>query len=343
MKRHNKIILIIVIIISTLCILGLYKYNLSYKDVINNNKQTNEDWYNLYKITAEEQSEIKNSINDKTEAQIDKRMEKIKNSERINIVAMGVGIQPLADTIMVISCNPNDKTFDIISIPRDTYYYVEGHESGDHRKINAAYARDREEGILKGVSDILGIPIHNYLKIRYKGVEELVDMIGGVSVNVPFHMKYEDITDIPPLYIDIEEGYQVLDGENAVKYLRYRHGNEKDEKGNYIEGYHNQDLGRTKAQQKFIISAVKQSLNFNLPNIIKKGFEVVKTNMDLEEVLVYVSQFGKIDTEKIDTYNLPGNSKYLKVNGISYSYYVYNEEKVNELIDKIYNIELENE
>lgn len=67
----------------------------------------------------------------------------------------------------------------------------------------------------------------------------------GVEVDVPFHMEYTDIYDDPPLYIDIPQGRQLLDGEEALKFLRYR------------KGYDNQDLGRIEAQQQFIRSAAK--------------------------------------------------------------------------------------
>ena len=108
-----------------------------------------------------------------------------------------------------------------------------------------------------------------------KGVENIIDSIGGVEVMVPFNMKYEDPTANPPLNIDIKEGKQVLDGEKSLEFLRYRKGN------NNKEGYIDGDLGRIKAQQQFLKSFVDKALSYRLPVVIKKGFDYVKTDIKL--------------------------------------------------------------
>ena len=93
---------------------------------------------------------------------------------------------------------------------------------------------------------LLGMPIHYYAMVDYDGVSTIVDSMGGIPMDIPFRMRYNDPYDKPPLHIDIPEGQQILDGEHAVQFLRYRHG--------YPEG----DIGRVKAQQAFMKAAFKQ-------------------------------------------------------------------------------------
>lgn len=107
------------------------------------------------------------------------------------------------------------------------------------KKINAAYGAEGIIGTANSVSDVLyGIPINYYAVVDYDSVKTIVDGIGGVPVNVEKAMKYDDPMDKPPLHINIPAGEQVLDGEHAIQYLRYRKG--------YREG----DIGRVKAQQE---------------------------------------------------------------------------------------------
>ncbi len=83
----------------------------------------------------------------------------------------------------------------------------------------------------------------------YRIVKEYVNLIGGVEVYVPMDMKYSDPVADPPLYIDLKQGRQVLDGgDKALQFLRFR------------KGYADQDLGRIKAQQQFVAAAIEKKL-----------------------------------------------------------------------------------
>jgi len=107
----------------------------------------------------------------------------------------------------------------------------------------------------------MGIPINYYVVIDYKNVAKIVDSMGGVPMDIPFHMKYSDPYDKPPLYINIQKGQQVLDGNQAVQFLRFRQG------GPGYSGYPEGDISRIKAQQMFMINAFKQCISFDLPKI----------------------------------------------------------------------------
>ena len=112
---------------------------------------------------------------------------------------------------------------------------------------------------VKAVKDLLGIDLEYYVKVDlYNIVKEMVDIIGGVDIYVPMDMKYSDPVADPPLYIDLKKGYQTLDGDKALQFLRFR------------KGYADQDLGRIRAQQEFMKAAIEKALRpANIVNILK--------------------------------------------------------------------------
>jgi LCP family protein required for cell wall assembly len=254
--------------------------------------------------------------------------EAFQDKSRVNVLLMGLN-QNLADTIMVVSFDYEAKHVDLISIPRDTYYYREAYRnSPGFLKINAIYQNTKEPlETAMAVSEILlGMPLHFYAIVDYEGVEEIVDTMGGVPMNIPFHMKYTDITDKPPLYIDIPPGQQVLDGEHAVQFLRYRKG--------YREG----DIGRVKAQQEFMKSAFKQMLSFDLPKITKVILTNVESDIDLGTAMKIVTKGLGVKGDDIATYLMPNTLQ------DEAPFYVYPDSKgIAEVITAIYSIEAEPE
>ncbi len=218
--------------------------------------------------------------------------EAFKDKKRVNILLLGVN-GGLTDTIMLASFDTDAKHVDLISIPRDTYYHRDGYNGEGENKLNAAYRGD-PVNTAKAVSEILlGMPINYYAVIDYKGVKNIVDSMGGVPMDIPFHMQYSDPYDKPPLVIDIPKGQQVLDGDHAVQFLRYRHG--------YIEG----DIGRVKAQQEFMKSAFRQCLSFNLPKIAKTVFNNVESDITIGAATSLATKAMGISSGDITTYMLP--------------------------------------
>ncbi|EOD00337.1 LCP family protein [Caldisalinibacter kiritimatiensis] len=253
----------------------------------------------------------------------------IKESKRLNVLLLGLE-GPRTDTIIFASFDPVTKKVDMISIPRDTYWHREGFDEADKRKINAVYGDWGVNGTKRAIESLLGgVPIHHYVKVTYKGVEEIVDSLGGVEVNVPFHMKYEDPTDDPPLVIDIPKGHQLLNGEQAVKFLRFRKSN--DGKTGYRDG----DLGRIRAQQQFIKSAIRKSLSYRLPIVARTVYKYVKTDVGITDVMKYVNDVIGIKLDNVSMTTLPGRPIYK----FGLSYYSYDKDKVRELIMDIYNAE----
>ena len=249
--------------------------------------------------------------------------EAFQDKQRVNVLLLGIN-ENLTDTIMVASFDMKAKHVDVISVPRDTYYERPGYTKPAEKKINAAY-KGSAVNTAKAVSDVLlGMPLHYYAVIKYDGVKNVVDAIGGVPMNVPFNMKYSDPTADPPLYINIPKGEQVLDGEHAMQFLRYRSG--------YVEG----DLGRVKAQQEFVKSAFKQTLKSNLLNTAEVVFDNVESDITLEMATKIAAKAIGLSGEDIQTYVIPN---WPDPNA---PYYVYPKtEEIGKLLEQIYSIEPE--
>jgi LCP family protein required for cell wall assembly len=248
----------------------------------------------------------------------------LKNSKRVNILIFGNTINKsetkgLTDTIMLGSLDPDTKKFDIISVPRDTYYERSGY-SGAFLKINSVMESDGVKAACESVHNVLqGIPINYYAVINYDGVAKIVDAIGGVPVDVPFNMHYTDKKQ--GLYINLKKGEQRLDGEHAIQFLRYRHG--------YREG----DIGRVAAQQKFVKAAVKEALGLNLPKVAKTVIENVDSDVDIRALLFLASKATDIDSGDINSHMLPGDAGYIN----KLSFWIPSEsDKIVEAVREIY-------
>jgi LCP family protein required for cell wall assembly len=286
----------------------------------------------LYSEKNVEATDIFNMITGKAEENPnDTPLEKaISKKGRVNILLLGLEHER-TDTIMVASYDTKTKEVDVISIPRDTYCERDGFVNNANNKINTVYTVKGIEGLEEMLKKLTGITIDKYITIDYDGVRAAVDAVDGVEVDVPFYMKYSDPYSDPPLYIDIPEGTQIIYGDTAMEFLRFRKTNYKGYSG-YAEG----DLGRIEAQQDFVKAAIKKALSFKLPKVISEVYPYVGTDLSLaESTSLGVSSIG-MSTDNVNFHVLPGSTE--TRNGLSF--YMPNSDEVLNLIYEIYDIEL---
>lgn len=289
-------------------------------------------YYSPEKTAEEDQN--KENADEETDKEFETPLEKaMYESSRINVLLVGLE-GPRSDTIMVASFDRKTKEANLISIPRDTYYYREGYyKYSDVQKINAVYGME-EDGInalVKAVEELTGIPIDNYATIEYDGVRAAVDAIGGVEIDVPFHMRYTDSYDDPPLDINIPAGKQLIKGDRAMELLRFR-------KTNYpgYSGYPNGDLGRVELQQEFIRSAVKKALSLKLPSVISAVYPHIKTDLTTTDLLGLGKDVIGFSSENFETMTLPGTDKMMG----GFSFYIADGEKITKLVYDLYDLKL---
>lgn len=241
---------------------------------------------------------------------------------RINILVMGVDYLKLGtdkgqrgtrtDTIMIFSYNPKNNRSFLLSIPRDSRVPIEGYGLD---KINHAHSYGGTDLAIKTISRFLDIPIHHYVKVDYNAVIELVDAVGGLEIDVPQDMHYA------ALKIHFKKGLQTLNGEEAVKYLRFR------------SGYVIPDIGRIGAQQEFVKlmmeKIVSPSLAVNVPTYIDILSRNVETDMSKKQMLdLSRSLLLNFDPSAIEKAHIPGGGQRIK--GVDY--WIVNEEGKNQLL-----------
>ncbi|MGB9680166.1 MAG: LCP family protein [Thermoanaerobacteraceae bacterium] len=242
-----------------------------------------------------------------------------------NILFIGSDDNNLSDTLFVATYDSKTKQINMLSIPRDTYYPRPGFNGPKDKKINAAFSEQKIEGSIKAVEGLLGINIDNYVILSYKGFEKIIDIIGGVEVDIPFNMQYDDNSSNPPLHINLKKGKQLLDGEKALEFVRYRHG--------YAEG----DLGRINAQQEFLRSFIQKvtepSIITKLPSLALTISNNLKTDLSASDITKYVYTFIKDKPITLNAHTLPGEGRYQG----EYSYFFVDTPKASELVDQLFN------
>lgn len=198
-----------------------------------------------------------------------------------------------SDTMLLVRIDPTTNSVSVLSIPRDTQVAIPG--EGIH-KINHANTVGGAELAAQVVRENLDdIPIDRYVRVSTSAFRELVDLLGGVRVFVPERMEYVDNTQ--KLYINLEQGWQVLNGEQAEQFARFR----KDSYG---------DVGRVQRQQQ-VIRALRDRLSdptviAKLPAAIELLQNYIDTNLSLDEMLA-LANFGlNLNQENFRMVMLPG-------------------------------------
>ena len=133
-----------------------------------------------------------------------------------------------------------------VSIPRDSGVWYQGKA----HKVNAASKQGAEE-LAAVLEDTLGIPVDFTVQVDLGAFAALVNAIGGVEFNVPIDMDYDD--PLQDLSIHFKAGLQHLDGEEALKVVRFRQNNDG-------TGYGTQDIGRIATQQAFLKTVAAKML-----------------------------------------------------------------------------------
>ncbi|WP_081972555.1 LCP family protein [Leptolyngbya sp. KIOST-1] len=222
----------------------------------------------------------------------------------VNILVMGIDDVPDAqpttdevfagrtDTLLLVRVDADAGTLNVMSIPRDTRVEIPGFGMD---KINQANVLGGAELVAQTLNYNLGaIQVDRYVRINTTAFREMVDLVGGIEINVPSRMEYTDRTQ--GLYIDLHPGWQTLNGDQAEQFARYRQDSG--------------DIGRVQRQQ-MLLRALRERLTNptvipKLPQAIRVLQRYVDTNLTLEEMLA-IANFGlEIEAEQLQMVMLPG-------------------------------------
>jgi len=209
----------------------------------------------------------------------------------------------LADTIILMRADFPNKRVAALSIPRDTMIRLEGY--AERCKINAAHVYGGSSLTAIAVQSLVGIKPDYYIKTNHEGLRKCVDILGGVEIDVEKNMRYND--NWGNLHINLKKGRQLLKGEQAMGYVRFRH----DATG---------DLGRIERQQKFLKELTKKALSPTklpkLPMLVNAMMENMETDMTARDLLALAGLAEGMDLNTVDMAMLPGTPE--TIHGISY-------------------------
>jgi LCP family protein required for cell wall assembly len=222
--------------------------------------------------------------------------------ERVNVLLLGVDQRPneegpwRSDTMIVATIDPKTMTAGAVSIPRDLYVEIPGY--GEQR-INMAHflgdAYDYPGGgpglAVKTIEYNLGIPIHYYVRVNFQGFREIIDYLGGITIDVEeeiWDYQYPD-GQLGYTTVHIPEGTQLMNGRMALQYARTRHGGT--------------DFDRLRRQQQVIMAVRDKALRLDLlpriPALAATMGHTVSTNLQLGEVITLAQIAAQIDAEDI--------------------------------------------
>ena len=248
---------------------------------------------------------------------------KLSSKTRYNILILGEDeAAGLTDVLMIVSCDTEKRVINTLQIPRDTYAE---YTSASYRKMNGA--RDvlgGSESVASFLEETLKIPIDYHITVDLDAVSSVVDALGGVEVYVPMDMIYTD--PYQDLSIEIKKGKQLLNGEKAKQFIRYRSG--------YTRG----DLDRLDAQKVFLSALLKKICNqsniFSVIEIIGVVLPLVESNISYNDCFKLIKEFGIPDMKNVSFITLPG----CDIQGSSCAwYYIMNRKAAYKIISEKFN------
>ena len=225
------------------------------------------------------------------------------------------------DSMLLLNIERTEKAIHLVSIPRDTLIYCEYSVP----KINSAYGwagggDDGMQELLTRVEEIVGFRPDGYVVTDLACFEELVDLMGGVTFDVPVEMHYSDPSQ--NFYIDLSAGEQKLDGAQAMQLVRFR------------SGYADADLGRVKVQRDFLAAALHQWASvknvYKLPSAIRLITEHTKTDLTSAQLAWLAESAALCGTDGLTMATMPGSAAWIGGG----SYYVLDAAQVADLVNE---------
>ncbi len=233
-----------------------------------------------------------------------------ERKERVNILLLGIDKRPdefysRTDTIILVTIDPNSKTAGMLSIPRDLFVSIPGY---DEDRINKAYWLGDKNNYpgggpalaMKTVQYNLGVPVHFYAQIDFKGFEKIVDTLGGIDIYAPQTIDDPKFPDsnygYDPFYI--EEGAHTLNGHDAMRYARTR-------------ATRGADFARAKRQQQVLLAIRDKALRIGIipkiPELWNTMSGTIETDLQLVDILELAQLADEINVDDIQNMVIDSN------------------------------------
>lgn len=259
-------------------------------------------WNSLTKTVETMHTPIERSTDKRTKELV------LSDYEPFSMLMLGVdereGDKGRSDTMIVLTVNPKLKSVKMLSIPRDTRTEIVGHGTQD--KINHAFAFGGAEMAMDTVENFLDIPIDYYMKINMEGFKDIVDAVGGVTVQNDLNFTEEGTT--------FNKGMIELNGKEALSYARMRY---EDPNG---------DFGRQSRQRAIIEAVIKEGASVSTLTSYDDVFDAlsknIQTNLTFDDMMDIQKNYRDASND-ISQSSITGIGT--KIDGIYY--YIVSEEE----------------
>ncbi|MHB9861273.1 LCP family protein [Streptomyces sp. YIM S03343] len=235
------------------------------------------------------------------------------------------------DSMMILHVGDNGDT--LVSLPRDSDVEIPSYvgstsgkkykSTGRHTKLNAAYAEDGPTLLVRAVEYNTGLHIDHYVEIGFAGFANIVDAVGGVTIDIDkgFKDKYSGA--------DFKSGKQTLNGDQALAFVRTRHA------------FAASDLQRTKNQQKFLSALAHQVAT---PSTVLNPFKLYPTMGAGLDSLIVDKDMGLWDLASMfwamkGVSGGDGTSMNMPISGSTGGNLVWDKAKVKTLVNELQNDE----
>lgn len=197
------------------------------------------------------------------------------------------------DALLLATFNKDEKSVNLVSIPRDSYVYIP--EVGYHDKITHAHAFGGHRATIETVETLLDIPVDYYVKLNFHAFVEVIDALGGIEVDVPYEFKESDSMDKRDS-IHLKPGRQVVNGEEALALARTRKLDN--------------DVERGKRQMEIIKAVVDKAVSvnsvLNYDDLLVAVGDNMTTNMTFSDMKTFISYGASLTSNNIETHTLEG-------------------------------------
>jgi len=234
--------------------------------------------------------------------------EKLPSPSAMNLLVLGSDRRPdeegepaRSDTVILVHVDPDNDYLSFLSLPRDLRVRVPGHGTN---KLNYAFFAGGPALTIKTIEQLTGVDINHYVEVSFDAFKDITDALGGVYVDVD-QRYYND----NPAYelVKLAPGYQLLHGEDALDFVRFRHDR-------------NLDFGRMERQQLFLSAMREQAMGWDLPiklpGLVSALFQNVATDLSANEILKLAYWIVTLDGNRMRRIALTGSAE--EIEGVAY-------------------------
>lgn len=234
---------------------------------------------------------------------------KKEDKDIINILLIGLeefDNSKNTDTMIVASINTKDNTLKLLSIMRDLYIDIMGH---DKDRLNSVYAKGGIQLLYDTIYSNFGISLDGYLLVNFEEFEQIVDLLGGVNVTLTKkEAEYLKVNNYisNPVYRNVVEGEQLMNGNQVLGYCRVR---------KVSTGTESNDFGRTQRQRKVLQSIINKLKSKNMISLALKLDEIlstvhITTDITKGDFKDYLTIGMDLNLDNIETLRIPLDGKY---------------------------------